>query len=374
MREFSLDAYRFQVDRQSVHMDQGACYCPEYLATRAMCHYPSRVAQIARAVWLGQLPPSEYGADIVFSSILSGQGERWQNFGEDQNDYLLCMMLFRELFVNQNFKPDAVASLHDTVKKNDGHIIKAGESAYELWKEAVPVADDSTTCLFVDDATFAFTSRCAYDLGVFLKSRGIAVRPQFGPFFGGFEYFAAGLIDEGYRHLSGLVQALQEKGVRRVITLSGQSQYLLTTLCDKLGIRHDLHVESILSLCGSLAVNKGYLYGGSFFTRYLRMDGLLNRLSGVPGERDVPNSWEFVPLVQGGKRTNRVTIWQAPVSAEYVPFGAQQEILEKIYEAGVEEIHRASHRQLVVCDPYAYDALVKHGCTDHLVYFTSILK
>lgn len=374
MREFSLDAYRFQVDKQSVHMDQGACYCPEYIATGAMCHYPSRVAQVARAVWLDQLPASEYGSDIIFSSILSGQGERWQNFGEDQNDFLLCMMLFREMFVNKGFQSDAVDSLHNTIKENSGHIMKAAPDAYDLWRESLPLAEDSTTCLFVDDATFACTSHCAYDLGIFLKSRGITVHPQFGPFFGGFEYFAAGLIDEGYQHLSDLVQTLQNNGVRNVITLSGQSQYLLTTLCDKLGIRHELHVKSVLSLCESLNVTKGYIYGGSFFTRYLRMDGLLNRLSCASGERPVTNSWEFVPLLQGEKRTNKLTIWQAPVCAEFIPFGAQPDMLNKIYEAGMEEIHRASHRQLVVCDPYAYSALKKHGCNDNMVYFTSILK
>jgi hypothetical protein len=332
MRKFSLGAYRFQVDKQLVHMDQGACYCPEYLATRAQCHYPSRVAQVARAVWLGQLPASEYGADMVFSSILSGQGERWQNFGEDQNDYLLCMMLFREMFVNKKFKSDAVNLLHDVVKENSGHIMKVSQKECDLWKESLPLADDSTTCLFVDDATFACTSHCAYDLGVFLKSRGITVQPQFGPFFGGFEYFATGLIDEGYQHLLDLVQTLQKNGVRKVITLSGQSQYLLTTLCDKLGIRHELHVESALSLCDSLDVTKGYIYGGSFFTRYLRMEGTLNQLSSAPVEHPVANSWEFVPLIQGENRVNKVTIWQAPVSAEYISFGAQPGILDKIYE------------------------------------------
>lgn len=373
MNDFSLDSYRSQVDQQAVHMDQGVCYCPEYIATRALRHYPSRVAQIARAVWLGQLPASDYGADIVFSSILSGQGERWQNFGEDQNDYLLCMLLFRELFVKKNFKAGAVASLRDEIRQNGGHIIKAGQKEASLWKEAVPTAAGSTTCLFADDATFAYTARCAGDLGAFLQARGISAQPEFGPFFGGFEYFAAGLIEEGCRHLSNLIDALQKRGVRRIITLGGQSQYLLTTLCDKLGIQHEFQVESVLSLCDSLEVKKGYIYGGSFFTRYLRLDGLLNRLTCAPEEHAIANSWEFVPLLQGEKRVNEVTIWQAPICAEYVPTGAQADILDKIYETGVEEIDRAGCEQLVVCDPYAYDALKKHGYKKNLTYFTSLL-
>ena len=72
MRKFSLDNKIFAdiLKHQAVHMDQAVCYCPEYLATRDMCYYPSRVAQIIRAVWLGELEPSQFGADLVFSSLL----------------------------------------------------------------------------------------------------------------------------------------------------------------------------------------------------------------------------------------------------------------------------------------------------------------
>ena len=70
------------LNHQVIHMDQGLTHTPEYLTTRKMSNYPSRTAQIIRSVYLGELDASEYGAEMVFSPILSGQGERWQNFGE----------------------------------------------------------------------------------------------------------------------------------------------------------------------------------------------------------------------------------------------------------------------------------------------------
>lgn len=374
MKNFTLENFEPQINRQVVHMDQGVCYNPEYLATGAMRYYPSRVMQIARAVWLNQLPISEYGAKIVFSSILSGQGERWQNFGEDQNEYMLSMMLFRELFVKQGFGNEIAAELEDRVKRNEGHIIHVNEEEYDTWKKAIPVSESSTTRLFVDDATFAYTSSCAYHVGEFLKKHGLTVQPMYGPYFGGFEYFAEGLIDQGYEHLLALVQNLADNGVKTVITLSGQSQFLLTTLCEKLGIQHKLQVISILSVCDSLDVKSGYVYGGSFYTRYLRMDGEINKLTMASDEERVPNSWEFVPLLNGSRRQNVVTIWQAPLAPEFVPFGVDQAIMDAIYENGLDEIHRAGFKQLVVCDPFAYQALKEKNCTDHLVYYTSLLK
>ena len=132
MKNFTLENFEPQINRQVIHMDQGVCYNPEYLATGAMRYYPSRIMQIARAVWLNQLPISEYGAQILFSSILSGQGERWQNFGEDQNEYMLCMLLFRELFVKQGVGSKIAAELEDRVRRSEGHIIHVSEEAYEI--------------------------------------------------------------------------------------------------------------------------------------------------------------------------------------------------------------------------------------------------
>ena len=55
------------LNHQVIHMDQGVTNNPEYIATRAMRHYPSRTAQLIRSVYLGELPASPYGADMVFA-------------------------------------------------------------------------------------------------------------------------------------------------------------------------------------------------------------------------------------------------------------------------------------------------------------------
>lgn len=73
MRKLSLENPEIIdiLNHQVIHMDQGITYTPEYLATRKMSNYPSRTAQIIRSVYLGELDASEYGAEMVFSPILS---------------------------------------------------------------------------------------------------------------------------------------------------------------------------------------------------------------------------------------------------------------------------------------------------------------
>ena len=113
MRKLSFDNPEMMdiLNHQVIHMDQGVTNNPEYLATRAMRHYPSRTAQVIRSVYLGELPASAYGADMVFAPILSGQGERWQNFGENQNGYLLSVILGRELFLKAGFRKEEAECL-----------------------------------------------------------------------------------------------------------------------------------------------------------------------------------------------------------------------------------------------------------------------
>jgi len=42
--------------------------------------------QLARAVYKGEFPLTDTIGDLVYSCILSRQGERWQNFREDPED------------------------------------------------------------------------------------------------------------------------------------------------------------------------------------------------------------------------------------------------------------------------------------------------
>lgn len=362
MRSFSLENMAASVDRQTIHMDQGICYNPEYLATGEMRLYPSRIAQIARAVWKGELTASELGANAVFSPILSGLGERWQNFGEDRNDYLLVSFLFRELFVKKGFKKDAVAALNETVRANGGHVLPVAEKEKARWETFIPTSKDSDICLLIDDATFSLVSENAFELGAFLKKKGVAVQENIGPYFLGFEYFAAGLIDGGIERLKSLIGELEARGVHKVVTLSGLGQYALTTLCKAMGVDHELRVSHVLEYADTLSIDRAYLLPGSFCSRYLPgLNKLIDELTKDAGERAISNSREFLPLSEGGRRVNLPTMWLAPLCPEYVPFGGNEKVLSGVLANGVKEIRRAGYSQLAVFDPFEYRAAKDAG-------------
>ena len=182
----------------------------------SLIHISSRTAQIIRSVYLGELEASEYGAEMVFSSILSGQGERWQNFGEKPEDFLLSVMLGRELFYNKGQKKAEIDALKAQIDKNNGYLEK-NVADIKAWKEVLPIDADSKTGLLLDEATFIYAKRSREKIGEFLQKKGITVS-EFGPYFTGFDLLASGIIDEGIETVKTLIHMWEEKGIRKVIT------------------------------------------------------------------------------------------------------------------------------------------------------------
>lgn len=377
MRTFSFQNPEIMdiLNHQVIHMDQGVTYCPEYKVTRAMRHYPSRTAQIIRSVLLKELPASEYGADTVFAPILSGQGERWQNFGEDQNGYLLTLLLGRELFLQEGFRKEEAEALKARVEQNKGLYFPFSEEEKKEWETELPVTEGSRTGLLLDEATAVYVGKTKEKIGTFLKNKGIEIAPDFGPYFTGFDYLAAGLIDEGIAVIQKLLDTWKEENITKMITLSGQSQYVFTVLLPYLGLETEIEFISILDLAEKMEAQNAYLYGGSFFTRYLRKDKLQNQLLSNTCETPILNCPEFLPEVEGDKRKNVVGIWTPPLCAEYDTVGTLEGMEEKIYQDSLGVIKETSFKKLVVCDPYAYYTLLEHGYSKkELIYFTEILK
>ena len=377
MINFSFDneEYFDILKTQAIHMDQGVCYCPEYVATRSMSYYPSRVAQVIMAVYLGQMEATEYGANMIFSSILSGQGERWQNFGENSTNYLLTNILGRQLFVEKGFKKQEAENLKSTIKSNSGHILPIEKDLTDIWKDNIQTSPDSSTYLLIDDATFVYASKSSRKFGEFLHSNGIVPMRDIEPVFLGFEYLAAGLLDEGKAVLSKLIDDLTKKGVKRVITLSGQSNFMLTEICERFGICHDMEIIDVLDCANSLDVVRAYIYGGSFYTRILWKYQQFNHLILNRREEKVANSWEFVPLLSGDRRVNEVGLWTAPICPEYLPSWKNDEVFERIYQNGISELKRASFAQIVICDPYCYNTLMENGFEQlETEYFLNVLE
>lgn len=354
------------LNHQVIHMDQGVSYNPEYLATRKMRYYPSRVSQIIRSVLTKEIEPTAYGAELVCTPMLSGQGERWQNFGENPNGYLITLALGRELFreaglMEESVDPDEGSETVDVQK-------------LEKWERFLPVDPEAQYALFLDPETFSMGTKRAMEIGEFLEDKGIDIQPEFGPFETGFDLFANGRIDEAAAVIEERLREFEQMGVTRVITLTGQAQYTFTTLASLLGIESDLEFVHILEMADDLLASRAYIYGGSFLTRYLGMTGLLNELTHSHDEVRISAAPEFLPEVEGSARRNIVGIWTPPICPEYHPVGADREVHEKIYEQSLKTIENTSFDRILVCDPFAWQALIDHGYPqEKLVYFTSAL-
>jgi len=361
---FENELYRDKLTRQVVHMDQGACYAPEYLATRHMHNYPSRVTQIIRAVLLDELDASSYGADIVFRSILSGQGERWQNFGEDPNDYILCMLLGRELFVKKGLSRSIAGQAYD---------VPEPKGCREAWERALPLQQDGEYCLALDDATFAYVADVAPKLGEFFIRHKMALSGMMR-FVSGFAAMAHGCLEEGKAQLACAIEELNGMGKQKVLTVSGATYWALTTLADVLGIAKNFEVVDILDLASAMDTQRAYIYGGSFYTRYLKKGQQLMRLTENTVEKPMLNTPEFEPLYDADKRINAITLFGAPVCPEYMNTHTQTVVLESIREAAFNTMGQASFEQLVVCDPFSYNEIAKSNfASGKLKYFLEVL-
>lgn len=375
MRKLSLENREMQdiLVHQVIHMDQGVSYTPEYIATRKMRHYPSRTAQVIRSVYMGELPANQYGADMVFAPILSGQGERWQNFGEDPNGYILTVMLGRELFYKKGFYVEEIDTLKNTIEKNGG-LFPQEMKKTDQWKKALPINTNSHIGLLLDEATCIYAAESRNKIGTFLRKKEIEIS-VFGPYFTGFDYLANGCIDEGIEIINQLLENWTAQGITKMITLTGQSQYIFEILLPYLGIETDIEFISILDLTEGFAAENAYIYGGSFFTRYLRKDEKLNQLLPNTEEERLLCAPEFLPEVHADHRRNIVGIWTPPLCAEYHAINGKKDLEEKIYAESLATIEETSFGTLLVCDPFACEALRSHGYPKKkMLYYLDILQ
>ena len=272
----------------------------------------------------------------------------------------------------QNRKKEELDALKAQIDKNNGYLEKSAADI-EAWKEALPVDADSKIALLLDEATFTYAKRSREKIGEFLQAKGIAVS-EFGPYFTGFDLLASGFIDDGIETVKALINTWEEKGIRKVITLCGQSHYLFTGLLKYLDLDTEIEFISILDLAEGMNTEKAYIYGGSYFTRYAKKAATLNNLLVNTEETPLSSHPEFLPEVEGDKRKNIVGIWTPPLCAEYHTAGTSEMLKETIYTQSLATIEETSFKKLVVCDPFAWKALKEHGYPEEkMVYFADIL-
>lgn len=374
MRNYTLENYEDKLTHQVIHLDQGVCYCPEYKVTKAMHDYPSRKLQLAWSSMKGYTKPTQFTSDLLFQSLLSRQGERWQCFGESSEDLTDAMILCREMMVKKGFSKEIVHEFKDILEKNNGHLIETSKEALEEWNKNMPTDAKSTTYLLLDDATAAYTYNSSNSLGNYFKTKGMSFYPEIKPIFTGWEYFTYGLIDEGISYIEGLIKDLKQKNIKTIMTLSGQTKYMLSKYLEKLPVEQPFEVINVLDECEALKVDKpSYLYAGSFNLRCLNMADRLNNLVKNNKEEKVKNCPEFTPLLNADKRVNYLNYWQKPIGAEYYLIGFNKDILSAIETDAIEDIKKSTFKQVVVFDPYAYSTIKNKMKKETINYYFDFL-
>jgi hypothetical protein len=345
------------MDRQAIHMDQGLAWCPEFRATRSMADYPSRKAQLVRALHLGQIRPSARAAEILFHSILSFQGERWQVFNEPPADWTLLVILGRQALVKAGFGTGPAEE-----------VLRRARAA-----EADPAADDpaaaaarsplalrtvagGTDWLYVDEACAASAAPSADRLGAFLGRAGIRLGWEVRPVTCLWELFVYGAIEEGAARGRALVAELEARGVRRIAALEGSAVWFWRFFLPEIGVRHGFPVVDVLETAEKLEAGaRTFLAAGSFRARALGQAALVNR------------------LVEPEKRTNTVTTWQRPICAEHELVGFPSHTERLILEDALEEIRAGGCERIVAFDAHSHWKLRAAGIPEQVAYFTELI-
>ena len=352
MKKFSLESREFSVNRQTIHMDQGITYSPEYIESRRIIDYPSRRAQIIRAVWKNELKADEKIAKGIFRPMLTGQGERWQNFYEDDaaDEYADVLILGREMLLGQGFMKEVPRKMHAAMAAYQGHILDV-PSVEVKWKNE-GLLSDSNKALLIDDATALYAADGA---GAFLKAlqtKGYRFASVTCTYLG-YDHFANGLVDEARQILSTVLVDLQAKGIKEVLVTSGQSYYALTKLAEKLELDHELAVTLIWGEFAPFTNYEGaYVYGGTMNLRFLQLP--LSEWFPMAEEKERKDTPEFFRLLEGSERLNVLNRWQPPVAAEFEVFGVDQAEADQIFAASWEQVLKADAKQMIFVDPSAY--------------------
>lgn len=368
MIKYTLENYQEQLNHQVIHMDQGVCYNPEFKASKMMHDYPSRKAQLARAIFKGELELTKYGGTLIFQSIFSRLGERWQNFRENPEDCTDVMILSRKMLIDKGFDYLGTKDFLALLQKNQGKLF--GDKAWDL-----PFDVQSNMAIILDEHTAHYAQNSMNTFKDYCLKKKLTFKNIAETEFLGFEYFAYGLVEKGTLQLSALIEKYNALSVKKVLTLSAQSTYMFTIFADKLGLKKNFEVEYLIDRIVPIittAQDRIYVYGGSFNLRYLAKSNTLNRIVSTQDETPIPNCPEFTPIINGPGRVNKVTMWQKPLGGEYEVFGIKKELLQTIRANALKDIKVAKPTKIIVFEPTALPLL--KGEASQVVYYLDILE
>lgn len=375
MSFFSINARIESLRRQAVHWDQGVAYAPEFRASLLESDYPSRKAMLALYLGENRIEPSSRLCEILNTSILSGQGERWQTFGEHPSDLTFDLIAARAHLLERGHNLGPKKELESRIEANNGRAYSLPALELEKWSGVVSVESSSTSQLIVDHASAFFLSEEIESLSEFLDRHHISSAAAPLPVSMGLEFLALGMIDEAAIALVAIVSWLQQLGVREAIVVSPQAKFMLTEVLRVLQIPHNFAVVDLLEVSNSIEVDRpSFLYAGSFWARFLGQAKEINRLVPNTTEERLRTSEEYLPTYRADKRVNDVTIWQKPLVPEFMVHGVDRELLHQVFNDAYEDIRSTPHEQVVVFEPHSYHELCRRVPAERTVYFWRYLR
>ncbi len=162
--------------------------------------------------------------------------------------------------------------------------------------------------------------------------------------------------------------------VHQVWVLSAQTAYVLTKLAAKAEITVPFEVIYLPERLEPMDVKeKTYVYAGSFNLRYLLNAELLGRL--IPSESEIQeaSNEEFIPILKGDKRINKLTIWQKPSEPSISCFVEKKDMLQAIEQDAYEDIERAKAGTIVVFEPTALPKLKEKFRDKKVMHYLELL-
>ncbi len=343
------------LERCTICHDQCAFSCPVFVEDKRTTVYPSRKAQIARAVLRGELPFDEETTLLFYQCTSCRLCWRWCVYLEDRKDLAPTLRAARTEAVAQGVLLPEVASLAGRICNEGTPWGDLADQYAKLAKEA-PSDGPKNLLLFADAATLALNPQSFTAFFILAETSGYAVQLS-KSHLTGFELADIGLKDMAEAKRTSTQEEITNwfgsNDAGPVVTLNPQVAYALNQWYSEEGVPISGEVQTHSAFLAHLlkggklqfkpSPNSVVLQDSSYHARYLediKSPRLLLKAT-FPDFREAnPSGIESNPAAPEGL---------APELSLMVKEGMSSRRLRELMET------RAS--QIVTLDPYTYAAL-----------------
>jgi len=226
-----LEQHAEVLERCTICHDQCAFSCPVFTEDRRTTVYPSRKAQVARAVLHGELPLNQETARLFYQCTSCRLCRRWCVYLKERQDLAPALRAARAEAVARGVVLPEVAALAARTQAEGTPWGNVDGRRNELAKEA-PRTGREEVLIFADAATLAQGWEAVRAFFALARAAQVAVRLS-KSLLTGFELADIGLADAARalrtETAAELVDWFRSPGAGPVVTLNPQVAYALTT-------------------------------------------------------------------------------------------------------------------------------------------------